>query len=117
MSIPYSRALRVSRICSSDKDFEAHICRIKKWFLVGCYPEKVVNDEIEKAVFGKNPPIKKSSESGIPFLATYHPEVKDLSKLIKYLLPFLYSDEEVEKIFSLSQIVSYRRVRKRKDYV
>ena len=63
------------------------------------YPEKMVNAQIDKVVFGKNPLVKKSSENGIPFVATYHPKVKDLGKLIKDLLPFLYSDEELEKVF------------------
>ena len=76
--IPYSQALRVSRICSSEKDFRAHICNMKEWFLAGGYPEKIVNDQVEKVVFGKNPPVTKSLENGIPFMATYHPKVKDL---------------------------------------
>ena len=32
-SIPYSQALRVSRICSSEKDFKMHVSQIKEWFL------------------------------------------------------------------------------------
>ena len=60
LSIPYSQALRVSRIYSLEKDFRAHICKMKEWFLAGAYPEKVVNDQIDKVVFGKNPPVKKS---------------------------------------------------------
>ena len=62
VSIPYSQALRASRICSSEKDFRANICKMKVWFLARGYPEKVVNDQIGKVVFGKNPPVKKSSE-------------------------------------------------------
>ena len=50
-------------------------------------------------------------------MATYHPKVKDLDKLIKDLLPFLYSDEEVEKVFSPPPIASYRSARKIKDYI
>ena len=53
------------------------------------YPEKVVNDQINKVVFSKNPPVKKSSENGIPFVAISHTKVKDLGKLVKDLLPFL----------------------------
>ena len=46
-----------------------------------------MNGQIDKVILGKNPPVKKSSEYGIPFVATYHPKVKDLGKLIKDLLP------------------------------
>ena len=50
-------------------------------------------------------------------MATYHSKVKDLGKLIKDLLPFLSSDEEVEKVFSPPPIASYRSARKIKDYI
>ena len=48
---------------------------------------------------------------------TYHPKVKKLGKLIKDLLPFLYGDEEVQKVFVPPPMVSYRSARKIKDYI
>ena len=83
-------------------------------FFARGYLEKVVNDKIDKVVFGKNPPVKKSSENAIPFVATYHPKVKDLGKLIKDLLQFIYSDEEVEKAFLSPPNALYRSARKKK---
>lgn len=56
---------------------------MKEWLFRKNYPEKVVNDHIDKSVFSKNPPIKKSLESGISFEVTYYPKVKNLSKLTK----------------------------------
>ena len=50
-------------------------------------------------------------------MATYHPKVKDLGKLMMDLLRFLYNDEGVEKVFSPPPIVSYRSARKIKDYI
>ena len=73
---------------------------MKERFLARGFPETVVNDQIDKVVFGVNPPVKKSSESGIPFVATHHPKFEDLGKLIKDLLRFLYSDEKVDNVFS-----------------
>ena len=46
-SIPYSHALRVNRICSSEKDFKTHISQMKEWFLARGYPEIVVNNQIK----------------------------------------------------------------------
>ena len=60
---------------------------MKVWFLGRGYPEKVVNNQADKVVFGKNPPVKKSSEPRIPFVAKYHPKVKDLGKLINPFVP------------------------------
>ena len=58
-----------------------------------------MNDQIEKVVFGKNPTVEKFLENGTPFMTTFYPDVKDLGKLIKDLLSFLYSDEKAEKAF------------------
>ena len=116
-SIPYSQSLRISRLCSSQKDFSAHISNLKDWFLARDYPQKVVSKQIEKVVFGKQPFRKDTSEQGVPpFVATYHPKLKDLGKLIKNL-QFLCSDNEVERVFSPAPIVSYRSARKIKDYI
>ena len=81
-SIPYSQALRINRVCSSQNDFNAHIYNLKDWFLARDYPQKVVSEQIDKVVFGKQPTRKDTSEQGVPFVATYHPKLKDLSKLI-----------------------------------
>ena len=117
LPIPYNQALKVSRICSPEKDFKAHICRMTGWFFAEGYPEKVVNDQIDKVVFGKNPPVKKSSETGIPFVATYHPKVKDLGKLIRIYSHSFCNDEEVENLFLPPPLKSYRSARKIKDYI
>ena len=67
---------------------------MKEWFLARGYSENMVNEQIIKVFFF----------FCIPF------EVK----LNKYLLSFLYSDEEVQKIFLPSPMVSYRSARKNK---
>ena len=107
----------MSRISSSKKDFKGHVDRMKEWFLAGDYPKIVVNEQINKVVSGKNQLSRKNSENGVPFVVTYHPKVKKLGKLINDLVPFLYNDEEVQKVFSSPPMVSYRSARKIKDYI
>ena len=116
-SIPYSQALRVNRICSSEKDFKTHVSHMEEWFLARGYSEIVVNNQIDKVVFVRDQSVKKNLESGIPFITTYLCKVKELGKLNRDLLPFLYSNEEVQKIFSPPPIVSYRSARKIKDFI
>ena len=89
---------------------------MKEWFLASGYPEIVVNNQIDKIAFGRDQSVKKNLENGIPFVTIYDPKVKELGKLIRDLLPFLYSDGEVQKVFSSPPIVSYRSARKIKDY-
>ena len=64
VSIPYSQALRSGRICSSEKYFRAHICQMKNCFWLEI-TQKKVNNQIDKVVFSKNSPVKKSSENGL----------------------------------------------------
>ena len=72
---------------------------MEEWFLARSYSEIVVNNQIEKVVFGRDQSVKKTLESGIPFVTTYDPKDKELGKLIRDLFPFLYSDGEVQKVF------------------
>ena len=58
---------------------------MKEWFLARVYPEIVLNNQIDKIVFGRNQSVKKNLESGIPFVITYNPKVKELGKLIRDL--------------------------------
>ena len=72
------------------------------------YPQKVVSEQIDKVVFGEQPSRKDTSEQDVPFVATYHPKLRDLDKLTKNLQLFLCSNSEVQRVFSLAPIVSYR---------
>ena len=105
ISIPYSHTLRVSRICLSGKDFKTHVSRLKERFLA-------VNNQINKVVLGSEQSFKKILGRSRRFVTNYDPKVKELGKLIRDLLPFLYSDGEVQKFFSPPPIVSYRSGRK-----
>ena len=62
------------------------------WFLARDYSEKVVSEQTDKVVFGKQPFRKDTFEQGVPFVATYHPKLKGLGKLIKNVQFFLYID-------------------------
>ena len=101
VSITYSQALRLSRICFSGKDFSAHICKMKEWFLARGYPESVVNDQFDKVVFCKTPSVRKSSENVIPFVSTYHPKVKGLGKLSKIYSHFFIVTKDLRRAFHL----------------
>ena len=107
--------MRISRLCSSQNDFNAHISNLKDWLLTRDYPQKVVSEQIDKVVFGKQPTRKDTSEQGVSLVPTCHPKPKDLGNLIKDLQLFLYSDSEVKIVFSPAPIVYYRSARKIKD--
>ena len=53
-SIIYSKALRISRICSNKSDFLKHLESVKSSFEVRGYPKKLMEQEMEKMKFFKN---------------------------------------------------------------
>ena len=78
ISMPYSQALRVSRICSSEKDLKTHLSHIKEWFLARDYPEKVVNNQIDKVVCGRDQSVKKIWKVAFLLLVPITPRLKSL---------------------------------------
>ena len=69
---------------------EMHVSHMEEWFLARGYSEIVVHNQVDKVVFGRDQSFKKNLESGIPFIFTYHPKVKQLGKLIRDLLPLIW---------------------------
>ena len=53
-SIIYSQALRISRICAIKSDFLKDLENMKSWFQVRGYPNKLIEQEIEKVKFFRN---------------------------------------------------------------
>ena len=47
-SVPYTQALRVKRICSTNSEFEAHINTIKDQFVKRGYEKTLIENHIEK---------------------------------------------------------------------
>ena len=115
--IPYDQAMRISRLCSSCSDFNAYIPNLKDWFLARDYTQEVVSDQIDKVVFDEHPTHKDTTEQVVSLVATYHPKLKYLCKLIKNLHLFSYSNSHGRSVFSPAPKVSYRSVRKIKDYI
>ena len=108
--------MRITRLRSSQNDFNAHISNLKDWFLARNYPQKVAKEQINKAAFGKQQTCKDTSEQGVSFVPGCA-KLKDLVMLIKNLQLFLYSDSKVKGAFSPAPVVSYRSARKIKDHI
>ena len=50
-SVVFSQTLRISRLCSSEKDFENHKEEMKSWFRKREYPEDLISSEMSKVKF------------------------------------------------------------------
>ena len=75
--IVYSQTLQASCLCSF-KDFADHSGKMKTWFSKRGYPGKIIENEMKKVNFGES----RSKITEVPFVATYHPRLKGLSKIV-----------------------------------
>ena len=64
-------------------------------------PESMVDDQINKVVFGKNHLGKKNSENAIPFAVACHPKLKGIWKLIKDYSRFFTVTKKLGQFFHL----------------
>ena len=103
-SIVYSQTLRASCLCLIKEDFVDPSEKLKNWFSKWCYPEKIIENEMKNINFADSR-IKTKSDTGVPFVVTYHPRLKAVGKIINEILHLLYINDEIKDTFKPSPIV------------
>ena len=81
--IIYSQALRLSNIYTYERDFQRHALDMKWWFLERGYPKKMIDSQMEKVKFGKKKSWELKSATGVPFVITYHPKLREIASIFK----------------------------------
>ena len=110
-SVFFSQSLRITWLCSSEKDFEDHKEEMKSWIRNREYPDSLIRSEMNKIKFSKLRPEgndKNHKMKGIRLVVTYHSLLKSLSGIIDKNLSILYMDKEKKKVFTLQPMVSFR---------
>ena len=92
---------------------------MKSWFLVSGYPRGLIESEMKKVTFtSKNRNTKRvKSLKVVPFVMTYQPKFKSISKVILRYLDLLYMDKEIKKVFTPKPMILFRRARKIGSYL
>ena len=119
-SVVFSQNLRISRLCSSEKDFEDHKKEMKSWFRKREYPESLIRSEMKKVTFSNVRPKsndRKHNMKGIPLVVTYHPLLKSLSGIIDKNLTILYMNKEVKNVFTPGSLIPFRSACKLSSYL
>ena len=116
-SVVFSQTLRISRLCSEENDFKNYKSQIKSWFLKKEYPEKLIENEMRNVKFCKEGIKKPKGVKGIPFVVTYHLQLKNLGRVINQNLYLLNMNEETKKVFLPRPMVSLRSPRKISNYL
>ena len=81
---------------------------MKSWFLKRDYPENMTDEEMKKAKFSEKGSKKSKRSKGVPFVVTYQPSLKCLSRIIKGNFNILYMSYEAKGVFSPGLMVSFR---------
>ena len=104
-SVVFSQTLRISRLCSEENDFKNYRSQMKSWFLKRGYPEKLFKNEMRKVKFGKEGIEKAKGVKGIPFVVTYHLQLKNLGRIINQNFYLLNMNKETKRVFSPQPMV------------
>ena len=81
-------------------------------FLKKKYPEKLIDNEMNKVRFFPANLQNKKFEKVVPFVVTYHLILNSLSKIIQDNVYLLYMNEQVTKTFSPGHMISFQSARK-----
>ena len=118
----YSQGLRIKRLCADGPKLQKHLENLKNWFCERGYPGGLIDEQLQR-VKGKSreellrPKGMDNKSVGIPFVVTYHPHLKNVSKIIKKHIKHLYADLEVRSVFTPLPSVSFRSVRNLRSHL
>ena len=113
-NIPYSQALRIKRICSSETDFEIRTNELSNHLRKRQYFRGSIENAVKKA---RDTPrsgtltykTRQPNSNRVPLVTEYHPGLPPLAKFIRKHLPILQSTARLKSIFSDPPIVAFSR--------
>ena len=112
-AIPFSLALRLRRICSTDETFNIRTAQLTTYLLKRGFKRNFVTKQIHRAANiprrlalqtkDMNKPIR------VPFITTFNPSLPHISNIIKKHYHLLLSSDRCKKVFPNSPVVAFRR--------
>ena len=112
-AIPFSLALRLRRICSTDATFHTRTAQLATYLLKRGYNRNFVNKQIRRAadiprqLTLQTKDINKPKR--IPFITTFNPSLPHISHIIKKHFNLLLSSNRCKSVFQYPPVVAFRR--------
>ena len=120
-SIPYSLALRLRRICSTDETFYLRTNELLTYLTNRGYKRKHVRNEIRKAskVTRQNSLTNKpkTKTARTPFVVTYHPSLSHLAPILRQHYHILQDSDSCKEAFPQPPMLCNRRPKSLKEYL
>ncbi|KAL9986541.1 hypothetical protein ACROYT_G000708, partial [Oculina patagonica] len=117
---PYSMALRLRRICSTEALFTKRTTALKGHLVKRGYDHRFVQEQIKKVVEiprsrALETSTKSREENRIPFVVTFNPILPNISKVIRNNISILHSSQKCREAFPSLPLISYRRSKNLRD--
>ena len=112
-AIPFSLALRLRRICSTDATFNTRAAQLTTYLLKRGYSRNFVTKQIRRAadiprrLTLQTKDVNKPKR--IPFITTFNPSLPHISNIIKKHYNLLLSSNRCKKVFQHLPVVAFRR--------
>ena len=118
-SIPFSMALRLRRICSTDEFFNTRSDALASHLIKRGYKYRFIKDEIDKVrQIPRSRALKTSTKkesNRIPFVVTFNPALPNIPQVISSNLNILRSSQCCQAAFPFPPLISYRRCNNLRD--
>ena len=74
---------------------------MKIWFFKQGYPENTVDQELGKVDISESSWRTNKRDKGVCLVAIYHPLLENIGRIFYRHIDLLYTDQEVERVFTL----------------
>ena len=119
-AIPYSLALRLRRICSTDEAFNNRCNELTEYLVKRGYKHDFIRRQIKRAtdiprITALRPSKKRSNCDRVPFVLTYNPALPNINKIIQKNFNLLLSSTRCKNVFKDHPIIAFRRTANLRD--
>ena len=112
-AIPFSLALRLRRICSTDAKFKHRINELKTYLFARGYNNNLLEKQFLRAAnISRTNALQtkpKASNDVVPFVVTYNPALPRISNILRKHFNILHSSNRRKDVLKQTPFVAYRR--------
>ena len=118
-SIPFSKAIRVKRICSTVETTKQRLWDLRHHLKRRGYNDTVIESGFSKASeINRNDLLEykgKKINKRLPLALTYHPSLEQISGIVRHHWKEIEKSETLAKLFPEPPVVAFRRPKSNKD--
>ena len=122
-NIPYGQALRLKKICTSNKDYQESLTELNNAFIKRGYQQNNLTNQFTRANnkdrnhLLQKKPITQNQTNRIPFITTYNKNLPNLKQTMNKHWHLLKINPDIAQSFQQEPIIAYRRNKNLRDLI